>query len=139
MTATGPIKLVPGALAGNALEATYAHLPGKAKLRDELDLASMDFLNVGAALHERTKIDIHEADCRTLFTLDGAVAYLHRWLDERTGVEPPFPRRRRTADDVPAAVDQSDASCTRTGSRPVATAASGRALPGWLSYRPISL
>ncbi len=38
----------------------------------------MDFLNLIAALHERTKIDIPEADYPKLFTSDGVVAYLGR-------------------------------------------------------------
>ena len=38
----------------------------------------MDFLNFIAALHERTKLDIPEADYPKLFTLDGAAAYLSR-------------------------------------------------------------
>ena len=47
-------------------------------MRDELDLDSMDFLNFIAAVHERTQIDIPEADYPKLFTLDGAVSYLGR-------------------------------------------------------------
>jgi acyl carrier protein len=70
--------LIIDVLAGIAPEADFAALPGKAQLRDELDLDSMDFLNFVAALHERAKIDIPEADYPRLFTLDGAVAYLCR-------------------------------------------------------------
>jgi acyl carrier protein len=68
--------LIIDVLAGIAPEADFAALPGKAQLRDELDLDSMDFLNFVAALHERTKIDIPEADYPKLFTLAGAIAYL---------------------------------------------------------------
>ena len=71
-------SLIIDVLSGIAPEADYAALPGKAQLRDELDLNSMDFLNFIAALHERTKIDIPEADYPKLFTLDGAVGYLCR-------------------------------------------------------------
>jgi len=71
-------SLVLDVLAGIAPEADFAALPGKAQMRDELDLDSMDFLNFIAALHERTKIDIPEVDYPQLFTLDGAVAYLSR-------------------------------------------------------------
>jgi acyl carrier protein len=38
----------------------------------------MDFLNFVTALHERTKIDIPEADYPKLFTLNGAADYLSR-------------------------------------------------------------
>ena len=71
-------KLIMDVLAGIAPEADFAALPGKAQLRDELDLDSMDFLNFIAALHEKTKIDIPEADYPRLYTLDGAVGYLCR-------------------------------------------------------------
>ena len=70
--------LVLDVLGGIAPEADMASLPGKAVLRDELDLDSMDFLNFIAALHERTKLDIPEVDYPKLFTLDGAIAYLRR-------------------------------------------------------------
>jgi acyl carrier protein len=59
-----------------APEAELAKLPGKAQLRDELDLDSIDFLNFVAALHERIGIDVPEADYARLATLDDAVAYL---------------------------------------------------------------
>ena len=36
----------------------------------------MDFMNFVVALHERTGIDIPEADYPRLRTLDGAAAYL---------------------------------------------------------------
>jgi acyl carrier protein len=70
--------LVLDVLAGIAPEADFAALQGDAVLRDELDLDSMDFLNFITALHQRTKIDIPEAEYPKLSTLDGAVAYLRR-------------------------------------------------------------
>ncbi len=78
MNQTEAKNLIIDALAGIAPEADFAALPGKAQLRDELDLDSMDFLNFIAALHERAKIDIPEADYPRLSTLDGAVGYLCR-------------------------------------------------------------
>lgn len=71
-------SLVLDVLSGIAPEADFAGLRGNALLREELDLNSMDFLNFIAALHERTRIDIPEADYPKLFTLDGAIAYLRR-------------------------------------------------------------
>ena len=61
-----------------APEADLDRLPGKAQLRDELDLDSIDFLNFITALHERTRLDIPEAEYNRLATLDDAVAYLTR-------------------------------------------------------------
>ncbi len=49
--------------------------PG-AELAEQLDLDSMDFLNVVVAVNERTGIEIPERDYGKLSTLDDAVAYL---------------------------------------------------------------
>jgi acyl carrier protein len=78
MNQTEAKNLIIDVLAGIAPEADFAALPGKAQLRDELDLDSMDFLNFIAALHERAKINIPEVDYPRLATLDGAVGYLCR-------------------------------------------------------------
>jgi acyl carrier protein len=61
-----------------APEADLTVLEGDADMREELDLDSMDFMNIVVALHERTGIDIPEADYGKLRTLDGAIAYLDR-------------------------------------------------------------
>jgi acyl carrier protein len=45
-------------------------------LRDELDLDSMDELNMITKVSERLGIDVPEDDYPKLRTLDGAVAYL---------------------------------------------------------------
>lgn len=47
-------------------------------LRDQVDLDSMDFLNVIIRLHENLGIDIPESDYSQLATLDSAVDYLAR-------------------------------------------------------------
>jgi acyl carrier protein len=51
--------------------------PG-APLREQIDLDSMDFLNVIIRLHETLGIDIPESDYARLATLDSAVDYLAR-------------------------------------------------------------
>jgi acyl carrier protein len=61
-----------------APEADPSTVAGDADLRATLDLDSMDFMNFVVALHERTGIDIREADYPKLRTLDGAIAYLAR-------------------------------------------------------------
>jgi acyl carrier protein len=48
------------------------------ELREQLDIDSMDFLNVIVGIHERTGIDVPEADYEHLETLDGAIKYLVR-------------------------------------------------------------
>ncbi len=59
-----------------APETDPATVGGAEDLREALDLDSMDFMNFVVALHERTGIDIPEADYPKLRTLDGAIAYL---------------------------------------------------------------
>ena len=76
MTQSEAKALIIDVLSGIAPEADFAALSGKAPMRDELDLDSMDFLNFIAEIHNRTKIDIPEAEYPKLFTLDGGVAYL---------------------------------------------------------------
>ncbi|MFZ0889218.1 MAG: acyl carrier protein [Candidatus Binataceae bacterium] len=45
-------------------------------LRDQIDLDSMDILNLAVAIHDATGVDIPEADYPQMTTLNGAVAYL---------------------------------------------------------------
>lgn len=50
-------------------------------LREQIDLDSMDILNLAVAIHEATGIDIPEADYPQMVSLNGCVAY----LQSRTG------------------------------------------------------
>jgi acyl carrier protein len=59
-----------------APEADLTRLDPDAGLRDQLDLDSMDILNVMIGLHEALHVDIPETDYPKLATLNGAVAYL---------------------------------------------------------------
>ena len=59
-----------------APEADFETLDPNDALREQLDLDSMDFLNVMIGLHETLGIDIPEADYPRLFTLAGALDYL---------------------------------------------------------------
>lgn len=49
-------------------------------IRDVFDLDSMDFANLVAAIHDRTKVSIPETDYNKLFTLESGVAYLRNAL-----------------------------------------------------------
>lgn len=64
------------ALADIAPETDLAALDPSEDLAEQLDIDSIDFLNVVVAVHELTGIDIPERDYPKLTTLDGAVAYL---------------------------------------------------------------
>ena len=78
MTESEAKSLIEDIIGGIAPEADFATLAGDEDLREALDLDSMDFMNFVVALHERTGIDIPEADYPQLRTLDGAAAYLLR-------------------------------------------------------------
>ena len=51
-----------------------------ADLREELDIDSMDFLNLVAALADRLRIDVPEIDYPQLATLGRAIDYLAQRL-----------------------------------------------------------
>jgi acyl carrier protein len=64
------------ALSEVAPEADAAALRPDVDLREQLDIDSMDFLNFVIGIHERTGVDIPEADYGSLRTLDDLVDYL---------------------------------------------------------------
>lgn len=61
-----------------APEVDPGRLAADRALREQVDLDSMDWLNVIVGLHQRFGIDIPEADYAQLVTLDDIVAYLAR-------------------------------------------------------------
>ena len=69
--------LVAEILGGIAPEADLGTIADDEDMRLALDLDSMDFLNMIVGLHERTGIDVPEADYPKLFTLAGIVDYFH--------------------------------------------------------------
>ena len=61
-----------------APEADPASIDPDKPLREQIDLDSMDWLNVIIRLHEVLGVDIPEKDYAELTTLDSTVAYLAR-------------------------------------------------------------
>ena len=59
-----------------APEADLTRVDSDRSLREQLDLDSMDVLNVMIGLHEALHVDIPETDYAKLATLNGAVEYL---------------------------------------------------------------
>ena len=57
-------------------EADFTNLDPSEALRDQLDLDSMDFLDIVMELRKRYQIQIPEADYPQLATLDSCVSYL---------------------------------------------------------------
>jgi acyl carrier protein len=66
-----------------APEADLSNLKPDLRIRDQLDIDSMDLLNVVIALHKELNVEIPEADYSKLATLDGCIAYLEGLLGSR--------------------------------------------------------
>jgi len=66
-----------------APEVEEGELRADRPLRDQIDLDSMDWLNVLVAVNEKLHVDIPEADYGKLVTLDNLVAYLRGKLASR--------------------------------------------------------
>jgi len=66
-----------------APEVEEGELRADRPLRDQIDLDSMDWLNVLVALHEKLQVDIPEADYGKLVTLENLVGYLREKLAQR--------------------------------------------------------
>ena len=76
MTTEAVRDIVIAALTRVAPEVDPHALRADAPLRDQVDLDSMDFLNLVIALHERLGVDIPEADYGRLSSLQSMVEYL---------------------------------------------------------------
>ena len=59
-----------------APEVDFGAIEADRPLRNQIDLDSMDWLNVIIGLHQRLQVEIPEADYGKLATLNGIVAYL---------------------------------------------------------------
>lgn len=68
--------VVFAALRRIAPEVEPSDLDPALELRDQIDIDSMDFLNLVIAVHRETGVDIPEADYPKLVTLGGFVDYL---------------------------------------------------------------
>jgi acyl carrier protein len=61
-----------------APEADPASIRHDVSLRDQLDIDSMDFLNLMTALHDETGVEVPERDYPLLATIGGFVDYVAR-------------------------------------------------------------
>ena len=59
-----------------APEADLSQIKPDLRIRDQLDIDSMDLLNFVIGLHKELKVEIPETDYPKLATLDGCVDYL---------------------------------------------------------------
>jgi acyl carrier protein len=70
------LEMLTEVLARIAPEADVTAIDPTEDLRDELDIDSMDELNMITRVSERLGIDIPERDYPQMRSLDGAIAYL---------------------------------------------------------------
>lgn len=68
--------IIANALRRVAPEADLADVDAAKPLQDELDLDSMDFLNLMVGIHEQTGIEVPERDYPAVAHLQGLVDYL---------------------------------------------------------------
>lgn len=76
MTEQEVAKLVLDIIHDIAPDEDLSDVKPDVRLRDQLDLDSMDFLDIVMELRKRHKIEVPEADYMQLSTLDGCVTYL---------------------------------------------------------------
>jgi len=76
MTQTGMRALFLEELTRVAPDIDPAEVSDADHLQEDLELDSMDVLNLAAALHQRLGIDIPEADYAQIATVGSAVRYL---------------------------------------------------------------
>ena len=69
-------NLVLGIISDIAPDEDLSNVKPDVRLRDQLDLDSMDFLDIVMELRKRHQIEVPEADYMKLSTLDGCVEYL---------------------------------------------------------------
>jgi acyl carrier protein len=65
-----------------APEAVLEQIDPTVDLREQLDLDSMDLLNIMIGIHEATGVDIPEADYPQMVSLNGSVTYLRSRMKE---------------------------------------------------------
>jgi acyl carrier protein len=76
MTENEVRQLVLGIISDIAPDEDVSNVEPDVRLRDQLDLDSMDFLDIVMELRKRHHIEVPEADYMKLSTLNGCVEYL---------------------------------------------------------------
>ena len=76
-------KLVLGIISDIAPDEDLTNVKPDVRLRDQLDLDSMDFLDIVMELRKRHKVEVPEEDYMRLSTLNGCVEYLRPKLAAR--------------------------------------------------------
>jgi len=78
-------ELVLGIIQDIAPDEDTSGLDPDVRLRDQLDLDSMDFLDIVMELRKRHKVEVPEDEYMQLSTLSGCVSYLRPKLEALAG------------------------------------------------------
>ncbi len=70
-------------IADIAPDEDLTHVKGGVRLREQLDLDSMDFLDIVMELRKRYNVEVPEADYMQLASLDSTVVYLEPKLKDK--------------------------------------------------------
>ena len=70
-------------IADIAPDEDLSNIKGDVRLREQLDLDSMDFLDIVMELRKRYNVEVPEADYLQLATLDSSAAYLEPKLKDK--------------------------------------------------------
>ena len=76
-------QVILNILADIATDEDISSIDDNTKLRDQIDLDSMDFLDIVMELRKRFNIEVPEKDYEHLATLAGCVSYLTPLLKDR--------------------------------------------------------
>lgn len=74
-------NIIVGIISTVAPDADLSNIKGEVRLRDQLDMDSMDFLDIVMELRKRYKIEVPKEEYPQLATLDGCIAYLRPKLE----------------------------------------------------------
>jgi acyl carrier protein len=78
-------QLILGIIHDIAPDEDLSKLDPAVRIRDQVDLDSMDFLDIVMELRKRHKIEVPEEDYMKLSTLDGCAEYLGPKLSAKAG------------------------------------------------------
>ena len=84
MTKDEILAIVRDELERIAPDVAFDAIDPKAPIQQEFDIDSMDFLNFITALHERTGVNVPEADYPRVRTIEGALPYLEETIARGT-------------------------------------------------------
>lgn len=84
MTKDETKKVVLDIIADIAPDENLSNVKPDVRLRDQLQLDSMDFLDIVMELRKRYGVQVPEEDYKELATLDGCVAYLAPHMQGKT-------------------------------------------------------